>query len=117
VESERDKLARERRNPKEDRRRLELEAAKERRTLEQDRAAFATEIAGVEGMVVRPENRVQLNISGKHFETTRQTLTVAPYSYFGAMFSGRHEGRQRDKKGHECGFCDPRTARDTDGGD
>jgi len=58
VESEREKLARERRDLEEDRRRLELEAAEGRRTLEKDRAAFATEIAGVEEMVVRPENRV-----------------------------------------------------------
>jgi len=76
----------------------------ERRALEVDRAAFAAEIAGVEGMVVQPEDRVKLNIGGKKFETTRQTLTaalnVAPYSYFGAMFSGRHEGRmQLDEEG------------------
>jgi len=93
VRTEREKLARERRDLEED-----------RRALEKDRAAFAAEIAGVEGMIVRPEDRVRLNIGGEHFETTRQTLTaalaVAPYSYFGAMFSGRHEGRQKlDKQG------------------
>eukprot|EP00588_Corethron_pennatum_P005619 CAMPEP_0194296666 /NCGR_PEP_ID=MMETSP0169-20130528/56797_1 /TAXON_ID=218684 /ORGANISM="Corethron pennatum, Strain L29A3" /LENGTH=113 /DNA_ID=CAMNT_0039046209 /DNA_START=89 /DNA_END=427 /DNA_ORIENTATION=- len=90
-EMEKEKLNRKQQDLEEDRRRLEFEVAKGRLALEKDRAAFAAEIAGVEGMIVQPEDRVQLNIGGKHFETTRRTLTVAlseaPFSYFGAMFS------------------------------
>ena len=67
----------------------------DRRVLEAERTAFAAEIAGVEGVVTRPTDRVLLNVGGKHFETTRQTLTAAPDSLLGSMFSGRHEGRLR----------------------
>jgi len=45
---------------------------------------------------VRPEDRVLLKVGGKHFETTRRTMTaaldMAPDSLLGVMFSGRHEG-------------------------
>eukprot|EP00588_Corethron_pennatum_P025220 CAMPEP_0194315182 /NCGR_PEP_ID=MMETSP0171-20130528/11983_1 /TAXON_ID=218684 /ORGANISM="Corethron pennatum, Strain L29A3" /LENGTH=501 /DNA_ID=CAMNT_0039070883 /DNA_START=101 /DNA_END=1606 /DNA_ORIENTATION=+ len=95
-EAERDKLSRERRHLKEDRARFELEAAEGRRALESDRAAFVAEIASfaaVKGTVVLPADRVLLNVGGKHFETTRRTLTAAmdraPDSLLGAMFSGR----------------------------
>jgi len=85
-EVEKEKLSRERRILEEDRRRLELEAAE-----------GAAEIARVEGTVVRPADRVLLDVGGTHFATTRRTLTaaltVAPDSLLGAMFSGRHEGR------------------------
>merc|ERR1719469_1740338 len=104
VEMEREKLARERRYMEEDLTRRELETAEEREALESARTALAAEIAGVEGMIVRPADRVQLNVGGKHFETTRRTLMaamrVAPDSYFGAMFNGSNKGRmQRDKQG------------------
>jgi len=68
-----------------------------RRVMELDHATMAAEIATVEGMVVRPDDRVLLNVGGKNFETTRHTLTaaatLAPYSLLGVMFSGRHESR------------------------
>jgi len=94
---EREKLAHERRDLEEVRTRLELETAEGRRALESDRVSFAAKKAGVGGMVVRPAERVLLNVGGKHFETTRRTLTaaltVAPDSLLGAMFNGRHKGR------------------------
>eukprot|EP00588_Corethron_pennatum_P013930 CAMPEP_0194277166 /NCGR_PEP_ID=MMETSP0169-20130528/9556_1 /TAXON_ID=218684 /ORGANISM="Corethron pennatum, Strain L29A3" /LENGTH=487 /DNA_ID=CAMNT_0039021061 /DNA_START=40 /DNA_END=1503 /DNA_ORIENTATION=+ len=103
-EAERGKLARKERNLEEYHRQLNFETAKGRRALEKDRATLEAEIARVEGMVVRPEDWVRLNIGGQPFETTRRTLTaamdVAPASYLGAMFSGRHEVRmQRDTEG------------------
>jgi len=97
--AEREELSRERRKLKELETRLELEATEGRRALAADRAALAAEIAGVEGMVTGPADQVLLNVGGRHYTTTRGTLTaartLAPASLLGAMFSGRHEGRQR----------------------
>jgi len=102
-EVERETLARERRGLKKHRARLDLEAAEGRRALEEDRASFAAEITGVEGMVVQPADRVLLNVGGKHFETTRRTLTaaltVAPGSLLGAMFSTRGGCSQTGREG------------------
>jgi len=81
LEAEREILAFERRDLEEARRALEL-----------DRATMAAEIAPEEVMVVRPSDRVLLDVGGKRFETTRNILTTAQTLAPGSVL-GQHEGR------------------------
>ena len=69
-------------------READLEAGRD--ALAAGRAALDSEIGAIEAAVRCQESRVQLNVGGAHFETSRTTLTAAPGSMLEAMFSGRH---------------------------
>ena len=62
-----------------------------RRKVQQDRAALEAEKAAMEEAHTFQNNKICLDVGGHRFETSRQTLTTVPDTYFCSMFSGRFE--------------------------
>jgi hypothetical protein len=55
-----------------------------------ERAKLDAEKAAMEGKWQFQSSRIQLNVGGTRFETSRGTLCMVPDSMLAAMFSGRH---------------------------
>jgi len=106
-EAERAAISRERRDLEEDRRSLTGERRdleEDRRYLTEDRRALQADRQAVEAdrhsvaedraALAPPADRVLLDVGGRHFTTTRRTLTAAreaaPASYLVARFGGAH---------------------------
>jgi hypothetical protein len=70
------------------------EVAKERAKglteVARERAELHREIEAMQMHNETQEGRVQLNIGGRHFETSVQTLRRVPHTFFDAYFSGRY---------------------------
>jgi hypothetical protein len=62
-----------------------------RREVATSRAAIEAEKANVEKANTFQTSKVLLNVGGHRFETSRQTLTSIPDTYFASLFSGRFE--------------------------
>jgi hypothetical protein len=73
------------------RRVVEKEVEGMRRKVQQDRAALEAEKAAMEEAHTFQNNKICLDVGGHRFETSRQTLTTVPDTYFCSMFSGRFE--------------------------
>ena len=63
---------------------LRIETEEKRRALEEEKAAM-------EGAHTFQKNWIKLNVGGHRFETSLQTLTSVPDTYFSSFFSGRFE--------------------------
>eukprot|EP01063_Lacrimia_lanifica_P001412 TRINITY_DN10714_c0_g1_i2.p1 TRINITY_DN10714_c0_g1~~TRINITY_DN10714_c0_g1_i2.p1 ORF type:complete len:467 (+),score=159.33 TRINITY_DN10714_c0_g1_i2:107-1507(+) len=71
--------------------------AKDRASLERERAAFEDMRQRVEAVNDMQARKVKLNVGGQTFETTTDTITAEPGSMLEAMFSGRfHVERDSD---------------------
>lgn len=67
------------------------EAERLRLEVEEEREALALEKAAMEKTHTFQKSRVTLNVGGHRFETSLQTLTSVPDTYFASLFSGRFE--------------------------
>jgi hypothetical protein len=62
-----------------------------KRKLQEDRAALEQEKAAMERTHTFQKKKILLNVGGHRFETSLQTLTSVPDTYFESLFSGRFE--------------------------
>jgi hypothetical protein len=74
---------------------MKTDAAKEvdemRRKVQEERAALEEDKAAMEKTHSFQKNKILLNVGGHRFETSLQTLTSVPATYFASLFSGRYE--------------------------
>jgi hypothetical protein len=68
-----------------------IEADEMRRKVQEERAALEEEKAAMEKAHNFQNKKVLLNVGGHRFETSLQTLTSVPATYFASLFSGRFE--------------------------
>jgi hypothetical protein len=68
-----------------------IEVDEMRRKLLEERAALEAEKAAMEKAHTFQKKKVLLNVGGHRFETSLQTLTSVPATYFASLFSGRFE--------------------------
>eukprot|EP00696_Hemimastix_kukwesjijk_P006907 gnl/Hemi2/18749_TR6205_c0_g1_i1.p1 gnl/Hemi2/18749_TR6205_c0_g1~~gnl/Hemi2/18749_TR6205_c0_g1_i1.p1 ORF type:complete len:132 (-),score=68.92 gnl/Hemi2/18749_TR6205_c0_g1_i1:238-633(-) len=68
-----------------------------------EKAAFDAEVAAAADPNTRTETILNLNVGGRRFTTSRNTLCAFPGSHLEAIFSGRHRV-QKDNEG--CFFID-----------
>ena len=67
------------------------EVVEMKRKLQEDRAALEQEKAAMEKTHTFQKKKILLNVGGHHFETSLETLTSVPDTYFASLFSGRFE--------------------------
>lgn len=67
------------------------EAERKSREVEEDRAKLEEEKNAMLKAHTFQKTKLLLNVGGHRFETSRQTLTSVPDTYFSSMFSGRFE--------------------------
>ena len=67
------------------------EVEKRSREVVEKSEALEQEKASMEKAHTFQKNKIILNVGGKRFETSRQTLTSVPDTYLASMFSGRFE--------------------------
>eukprot|EP00761_Pharyngomonas_kirbyi_P002459 gb/GECH01002463.1/.p1 GENE.gb/GECH01002463.1/~~gb/GECH01002463.1/.p1 ORF type:complete len:378 (+),score=84.09 gb/GECH01002463.1/:1-1134(+) len=70
---------------------------REKESIEQERRALAEERARMTDIIQRQDNIIELNVGGRTFTTSLETLSADPHSMLAAMFSGRYALKQ-DKK-------------------
>jgi hypothetical protein len=74
---------------------VKIDAATEveemKRKLQEDRAVLEQEKAAMERTHTFQKKKILLNVGGHRFETSLQTLTSVPDTYFESLFSGRFE--------------------------
>jgi hypothetical protein len=67
------------------------EVEKKSREVEESRVALEEEKAAMEKAHTFQKSKINLDIGGHNFTTSRQTLTSVPDTYFASLFSGRFE--------------------------
>jgi phenylalanyl-tRNA synthetase alpha subunit len=80
-----------RRKLQEDRAALEEENAEIKRRLQEDRTVLEEEVTSMEKAHTFQSSKILLNVGGHRFETSLQSLTSVPHTYFASLFSGRFE--------------------------
>ena len=80
-----------RRKLQQDRAALEEENVEIKRRLQEDRAALEQEVTSMEKAHTFQTSKILLNVGGHRFETSLQSLTSVPHTYFASLFSGRFE--------------------------
>jgi hypothetical protein len=68
-----------------------IEVDEMRRKVQEERAALEEDKAAMEKTHSFQKNKILLNVGGHRFETSLQTLTSVPATYFASLFSGRYE--------------------------
>jgi hypothetical protein len=75
----------------EDRAAFEEESAEIMRKLLEDRTALEEAVTSMEKAQTFQTSKILLNVGGHRFETSLQSLTSVPHTYFASLFSGRFE--------------------------